>query len=77
MNSTTGGVKNRRKSAIKRLETQLALGKKPMKIPIGFDLGKKRGSKKKHIVSKAVYEPLEPSDIQRITNELLTLKSRV
>lgn len=61
MNNSTGGVTNRRKSALKRLENQLKGGHKVVK-----------GSKPNAISS----EPLTDFDITRITKEISILKTK-
>lgn len=65
---TKGGeiLKNRRKSALARLEAQLKLGMKSLKNYYsgeGFQ--------------KTPFIPLTESDIKRINQEILTLKSRI
>jgi len=62
MNNSIGGVKNRRKLVIERLEAQLKGGMKVVK-----------GSKPNAISS----EPLTESDISRINREIEILKSRI
>ena len=65
---TKGGeiLKNRRKSALARLEEQLKLGMKPLKnyyCEEGFQ--------------KTPFVSLTESDIKRINKEIETLKSRI
>ena len=62
MNNSIGGVKNRRKLVIERLENQLKGGHKVVK-----------GSKPNAISS----EPLTDSDINRIKKEIEILKTRI
>jgi len=62
MNQSLGGVKNRRKKVLERLEAQLKGGHKVVK-----------GSKLNAISS----EPLTESDISRINREIEVLKSRI
>lgn len=62
MNNSTGGVKNRRKLVIERLETQLKKGTKITRFKDG---------------SGYIEIPLTDSDINRINKEIETLKTRV
>lgn len=62
MNESLGGVKNRRKLVIERLEAQLKGGHKVVK-----------GSKPNAISS----EPLTQADITRINKEIAVLKTRI
>lgn len=55
-------AKDRRVSAIKRLETQLKIGKKPQKNPL--DKGE-------------LFSPLSKEDVIRINKELSILKTRI
>ena len=62
MNESLGGVKNRRKLVIERLEAQLTGGHKVVK-----------GSKPNAISS----EPLTETDVTRINKEIAVLKTRI
>jgi hypothetical protein len=66
---TKGGeiLKNRRKSALARLEQQLISGVKPIK---GFNNNNPNNY-------GSITTPLTESDIKRINQEIQTLKSRI
>lgn len=69
MNQNIGGVKNRRNSALNRLENQLKSGKKAYKV-------KNSLSKKGYSTTQSTI-PLEELDIKRINKEIEILKTRI
>lgn len=70
MNNSIGGVKNRKKSALQRLENQLIRGVKTAK---NMEIVNLDGSPSNIIATL----PLTDSDINRIKKEIEILKTRV